>query len=310
VDSIDNDDLDLSPLRVLQIDWHFYPITTELELDERIHHAELVVSNKVRLDRESLKKASSLQLLCVAATGTNNVDLEAAQDLDIAVANVSGYATSSVIQHVYALITALSTHLLDFQTLVAAGRWQQSKHFCVLDYPINELAGKTLGIVGYGELGAAVGRVAEAFDMRVLLSQRPGGRVKPGRIPLHDLLPQLDVLSLHCPLTANTRNLIGTRELEMMKSSALLINTARAGIVDETALATALKAGMIGGAGIDVLSTEPPERGNPLLEPGIPNLIVTPHIAWASRESRQRLIDEVAHNIEAFMHGHARNRVV
>ncbi len=310
VDSIDNKDLDLTPLRILPFDWHFYPITTALDLNARIKHAEFAISNKVRLARENLRRASDLRLLCVAATGTNNVDLEAALDLGIAVANVSGYATASVVQHVYALILALNTHLLDFQARIAAGRWQQSKHFCLLDFPIKELAGKTLGIVGYGELGKAVAQVAETFGMRVLVSQRPGGCTKPGRIPLHDMLPQLHVLSLHCPLTPHTRNLIGYRELELMKSSALLINTARGGIVDETALAMALKEGMIGGAGIDVLSKEPPERGNPLLDPGIPNLIVTPHIAWASRESRQRLIDEVARNIKAFLQGQARNRVV
>ncbi len=310
VNSIDNDDLDLSPLQDLQIDWRFYPITTAWELDDRIACAELVVSNKVRIDRASLNKASALRLLCVAATGTNNVDLDAARERGIAVTNVSGYATPAVVQHVYALILALSTRLIEFRRLVVAGRWQHSKHFCLLDYPIRELAGKTLGIVGYGELGSAVGRVAEAFGMQVLVSQRPGGETKPGRLPLRDLLPQVDVLSLHCPLTPNTHKLIGSREFTMMKSSALLINTARGGIVDEAALVTALKEGRIAGAGIDVLSAEPPEMGNPLLEPGIPHLIVTPHIAWASRESRQRLLDELACNIEAFLHGRARNRVV
>ena len=309
VNSIDNDDLDLSPLQDLQVDWRFYPITTAWELDDRIACAELVVSNKVRIDRASLNKASALRLLCVAATGTNNVDLDAARERGIAVTNVSGYATPAVVQHVYALILALSTRLIEFRRLVVAGRWQQSKHFCLLDYPIQELAGKTLGIVGYGELGSAVGRVAEAFGMQVLVSQRPGGETRSGRLPLRDLLPQVDVLSLHCPLTPNTHKLIGSREFTLMKSSALLINTARGGIVDEAALVTALKEGRIAGAGIDVLSAEPPEMGNPLLEPGIPNLIVTPHIAWASRESRQRLLDERAGNIEAFTHGRARNRV-
>jgi glycerate dehydrogenase len=270
----------------------------------------VVVTNKVVLDRDHLRSTPSLKLVCVAATGTNNVDLEAARELGIAVANVSAYATPAVVQHVFALMLAHATRLAEYRKAVRDGAWARSDQFCLLDYPIRELASLTLGIVGYGELGRGVAKVAEAFGMRVLVAQRPGGPAEAGRLPLADLLPRVDVLSLHCPLTETTRNLIGGAELALMRRDALLINTARGGIVDEWALADALRRGVIGGAAVDVLTVEPPRDGNPLLDPALPNLIVTPHTAWASRESRQRLIDEVAANIHAFAGGTARNRVV
>jgi glycerate dehydrogenase len=309
-DSVDREDLDQGPLKALGLDWRFYRQTTETELPERIHDAQLVLVNKIVLDSGCLEEAGALRLVCVAATGTNNVDLEAARRLGIAVTNARGYATPSVVQHVFALILALSVRLPQYQDLVVAGRWQGSSQFCLLDHPIRELAGRTLGVVGYGELGRAVAHIARAFGMEVLVSQKAGGPMRAGRVALHELLPRVDVLSLHCPLTETTRGLIGERELERMRPDALLINTARGGIVDEQALARALAAGRIGGAGVDVLATEPPVHGNPLLAPGIPNLIVIPHIAWASRESRQRLIGELAANIAAFLQGRARNRVV
>ena len=196
------------------------------------------------------------------------------------------------------------TQLSAYRQAVRAGRWQRSSQFCLLDFPIRELAGKTLGIIGYGELGQGVARVAEAFGMQVLIAQRPGA-VEPeeGRVPLPMLLPQVDVLSLHCPLTPETRGLIGAWELALMRRDAILINTARGGLVDETLLAAALRQGALGGAGVDVLSLEPPVDGNPLLAPDIPNLIVTPHSAWGSRESRQRLLMQLAENIQAYLEG-------
>jgi glycerate dehydrogenase len=238
------------------------------------------------------------------------VDLDAAARRGIAVCNIRRYATPSVVQHVFALLLSLTRHLSDYQRAVQSGAWQRSGQFCLLDYPIRELGGLTLGIVGYGELGQAVAATAEqAFGMRVLIAQRPGGSAEPGRLPLQQLLPQVDVLSLHCPLTPETRGLIGAEELALMKPDALLINTARGGIVDEVALATALLAGRLGGAGIDVLASEPPGSDSPLLQQPIPNLIVTPHIAWASRQSRQRLLDQLAQNIAAFMAGRPQNLV-
>lgn len=308
--TIDLGDLDTGALQRLPFDWSFHPQTSPEQILERIRGARVVVSNKVALDRTLLDQAPGLELICIAATGTNNVDLQAARERGITVTNVTGYATPAVVQHVFSLILALTTRLIEYQTDVTAGAWQSSDRFCLLDHPIRELAGKRLGIVGYGELGRGVARVAAAFGMEVLLAQRPGGPPQQGRLALNTLLQQVDVLSLHCPLTDATRGLIGPQELDRMRPDALLIDTARGGIVDEAALAAALRAGRLGGAGIDVLAQEPPVDGSPLLEPGIPNLIVTPHVAWASREARQRLLDGVAANIEAWLAGETRNPVV
>ncbi len=307
--TIDQGDLDLSSLNRVCGHWECHAYTEPPETLERLRHAQIAVTNKVALDRQTLAAATQLRLVCIAATGTNNVDLEAARTLGIAVANVVRYATPAVVQHVFALILALTTRLPEYQRAVSSGAWQRHDRFCLMDDPIRELAGRTLGIVGFGELGQAVARVAEVFGLQVLIAQRPGGPPREGRLPLEALLPQIDVLTLHCPLTDATRGLIGARELDLMRRDALLINTARGGIVDEQALAEALRRGTLGGAGVDVLSTEPPRGGNPLLAPDIPNLIVTPHIAWASREARQRVVDEVAANIEAFLAGKDRNRV-
>jgi glycerate dehydrogenase len=308
--TIDRGDLDLSGLEgsCEQLEQHAQ--TRPDRVTKRLADAVVAVTNKVVLDRERLAAAPALRLVCIAATGTNNVDLEAARERGIVVCNVTGYATPSLVQHVFALILAHATRLLDYHQAVRDGAWARSDQFCLLDFPIAELAGCTLGIVGYGELGRAVGRMAEAFGMRVLVAQRPGGAPEPGRIPLDELLAQVDVLTLHTPLAANTRNLIGAAELARMRPDALLVNTARGGIVDEAALAHALRRGIISGAAVDVLTVEPPRAGNLLLAPDVPNLIVTPHVAWASRAARQRLIDEVAENIRAFAQGRARNRVV
>ncbi len=309
-DSVDRGDLDLSVLRRALPVWRMYDTADADPVSERMEGVSVVVSNKVVLDETVLAGAPGLKLVCVAATGTNNVDLEAAARLGIRVCNVRAYATPAVVQHVFALILALTTRLLDYRVAVLEGRWQRSPFFCLLDFPIRELAGRKLGIVGYGELGHGVARVAEAFGMDVLIAQRPGDRDgRPGRMPLRELLSEVDVLTLHCPLTPETKGLIGADELRLMRSDAVLINTARGGIVDEAALAAALREGRLGGAGADVLMHEPPTKSSPLLDPGVPNLIVTPHVAWASRESRQRLLDEVARNIEAFLAGEPRNIV-
>ncbi len=308
-DTVDSDDLDFRGLESVLPEWRWHSITRPDEVIPRIAEAGIVVSNKVRLDEAALSAAHNLRLVCIAATGTNNIDLDAARRLNIPVSNVRAYGTPAVVQHVFALMLALSTRLFDYYQAVREGRWQRSPHFCLLDYPIREVAGRTLGIVGYGELGQAVARAAEAFGMKVLVAQRPGGPAAPGRLPLHELLPLVDVLSLHCPLTPETCGLIGAREFALMKPDALLINTARGGIVDEAALADVLRKGRLGGAGVDVLSVEPPRDDNPLLAPDIPNLIVTPHTAWASREARQRVVDQVAENIRAFLSGTPRNLV-
>ncbi len=307
--TVSSDDIDLSSLKQAVPDWTYRATTKPEETAKSIEAAEIVVSNKVILDKVIMQSCSNLKLICIAATGTNNVDLDAAKELGIRVTNVAGYSTPSVVQQVFAMILNLTTRLAEHTQAINEGRWQQSDQFCLLDFPFRELSGKRLGIVGYGGLGRAVAQVAEAFGMEVMLSNRPGSKPTPGRVPLHELLQQVDILSLHCPLTEQTRDLIGEEEFELMKPDALLINCARGGVVNEPALALALTTGQIGGAGVDVLTREPPTEGNPLLEPGIPNLIVTPHIAWASKESRQRLVNEVALNINAYYAGDERNIV-
>jgi len=310
VASVDTGDLDLEGLRQSLDEWAFHPETAAEQVGERIAGHAVVVTNKTMLDRETIAGADALKLICVAATGTNNVDLEAAHARGVVVCNVVRYSTPSVVQHVFALTLALYTRLFEYDRWVREANWQRSSLFCSLDFSVRELAGKTLGVVGYGELGQGVARIAQAFGMQVLIAERPGAAtVRPGRLALADLLPQVDVLTLHCPLTDETRGLIGAAELAAMKPDAIVINTARGGIVDESALADALCRGALGGAGMDVLSVEPPRDGNPLLDPDIPNLIVTPHTAWASRESRQRLVQELAENIRAYRAGSPRNVV-
>ncbi|MCP8686917.1 2-hydroxyacid dehydrogenase [Marinobacterium sedimentorum] len=299
------EDIDLAALAGEFKCFETHMATGPLEVAARIRDAEVVLVNKVRLDAAALQQAPRLKLICVVATGTNNVDLEAAQRLGIQVSNCRAYGNDSVIQHVFALLLALSTRLLDYHQAVQGGRWQQAGQFCFLDFPIAELAGKTLGIVGYGNLGQGVGRIAEAFGMKVMVAQRPGGPAEAGRTPLDQLLPQVDVLTLHCPLTEHTRNLLDAAAFKRMKNSALLINVARGGIVDERALADALRSGALAGAATDVLSVEPPRDGNPLLSGDIPNLIVTPHSAWGSTEARQRIIAQTLDTIQAFGRGEA-----
>lgn len=309
-DTVSHDDVSADPLRIPGIDLVVHGMTPASAVAERCRDAGIVILNKVNLDAALLESAADLRLVCLAATGTNNVDIEAARRLGVGVCNIEAYCTASVVQHVFAVILALTHHLHAYQVLLQQGAWRSSPQFCLLDFPIRELAGKTLGIVGLGELGSAVARVAEAFGMRVRVARRPGAETgDPDRIPLHRLLAEADVISLHCPLTAATRGMIGAAELERMKPDALLINTARGALVDSAALADALKTGRIGGAGIDVLPEEPPVSGDPLLDPAIPNLIVTPHIAWAAREARQRAVDEIAANIRSFLDGGRRGRV-
>lgn len=307
--SIHPDDLDVSELNASAEDWRYIANTKPADVLSTIGNADVVVVNKVQLDRQVISSAKKLKLICAAATGVNNIDLLAARDHGVTVCNVRRYATPAVVQHVFALILSLTTRLSQYRADVENKNWSRSEFFCLLDYPIRELQGLTLGIVGYGELGQAVANVAEAFGMRVLLAKSGRDDDRAGRIDLHDLLPQLDVLSLHCPLTDDTLNLIGEKELALMKPDALLINTARGGLVDEKALLKALKESRLAGAGLDVLVQEPPPEDYFLLQQKLPNLIITPHTAWASRQARQRLVDEIAENINAFGRGRARNIV-
>lgn len=295
------DDVDLSPIEAVTGSLTRYDRTEAGQVVERIRGFDTVLVNKVPLGSAEFAACPELKTVAVVATGVNNIDLKAARERGIRVLNVTRYGRSTVAQHTMALILALATRLLDYDRDVRSGRWARSDMFCLMDHPIMELEGRTLGIIGFGDLGQGVAERARAFGMKILLGARPGQA--PGevdgypRLPLDELLPQVDVLSLHCLLTEETRNLIGARELAMMKREALLINTSRGGLVDEQALADALRAGTIAGAGFDVLSEEPPRHGNPLLAGDIPNLIITPHCAWASREARQRIVDITARNL-------------
>jgi glycerate dehydrogenase len=313
--TVSRGDIDLDTLEATGIDLELHGVTTAAELPARLAAAEILVTNKIRVGAAELAAAPQLKLICLSATGVNNVDLEAARARGIGVCNITAYCTVSVVQHVYAMILALTHHLSGYQRLLQKGAWKTSPQFCLLDYPIRELAGRRLGIVGYGELGRGVASIAPAFGLEVLVSERPDGTrasapAAEARVPFERVLEHADIISLHCPLTDATRGLIDARALGRMKRDALLINTARGALVDSAALAAALRDGGIGGAGIDVLPQEPPVDGDPLLDPSIPNLIVTPHVAWAARESRQRAIDEIAANIRSFMEGGRRGRVI
>ena len=308
-DTVSNGDLDVSSLTAA-VDDLVLCESDDAKTAERIRDAEIVLLNGLELSRESLRGAPRLKLVALAATGTDNVDLAAARELGIAVCNVRGYCTSSVVQHVWGLILSLTQHVADYARLATDGSWSKHEPLIEMRHPIRELDGRVFGVVGWGELGRGAARIAEAFGMRVVIANRRGESAMPDRVELERLLAISDIVSLHCPLNDSTRGLIGARELALMKPDALLINTARGALVDGHALSIALRAGRLGGAGIDVLPQEPPPDDDPLLEPDIPNLILTPHVAWAAREARQRCLDEMAANITDFAGGGHRSRVV
>jgi glycerate dehydrogenase len=308
-DTVSNGDLDVSALSAAVDDLALCK-SDDAKTAERIRDVEIVLLNRVELSRQLLRSAPKLKLVAVAGTGTNNIDVVAARELGVGVCNVRGYCTSSVVQHVWGLILSLTQHVSDYARLAGNGSWSQNDVLTGLSHPIRELDGRIFGVVGWGELGRGAARVAEAFGMRVLIANRRGESPRPDRAQLEQLLAMSDIVSLHCPLSDSTRGLIGARELALMKTDALLINTARGALVDGRALAAALRAGRLGGAGIDVLPQEPPRDDDPLLDPDIPNLLLTPHVAWAAREARQRCLDEMAANIRDFASGGRRSRVV
>jgi glycerate dehydrogenase len=308
-DTVSAGDLDDSALRSVADDLTLYE-ADESQTAHRIRGADVVALNGARLSRESMSGAPTLKLVALAATGTDNVDLSAARERGIAVCNVRAYCTASVVQQVWGLILSLTQHVDDHSRFVRSGSWMRDDLREVLQFPIRELHGRVFGVIGWGDLGRGAARVAAAFGMRVVVANRAGKPADEDRMELTQLLATADILSLHCPLNDSTRGLIGARELALMKPDALLINTARGGLIDGHALGIALKAGRLGGAGIDVLPEEPPQPGEPLLDPAIPNLLLTPHIAWAAREARQRCIDELAANIQDFRGGGRRGRVV
>lgn len=297
------EDLDLAPIdaELDQLDVHM--ATAPEQVMERISGYDIVITNKVKISAQALNASAELKLICIVATGTNNVDLDAATANGIRVCNCVAYGVDSVVQHVMTMILALHTNILQYDKAVKAGEWGKARQFCMLSFPIRELAGRTLGIVGYGNLGSSVAKMAESFGMSVLVAQRPGGESQEGRVPMGELLAAVDVLSLHCPLSPATENLINADAINQMKPGSMIINAARGGIVNEQALADALRSGHLAGAATDVLTQEPPVDGNLLLADDIPNLIITPHSAWGSREARQRIIDQTVENIQAFKGG-------
>lgn len=302
-ESLDQHDLDLSALEASFDALSLYPSTSQAQLLERVQHADVIMSNKVIVDAATIQQCPNLKLILISATGTNNIDLVQARAQGIVVCNCQGYGTSAVAQHTLTLMLALATSLLKYDRAVQQGQWNKSPIFCLLDFPIVELEGKTLGVLGYGELGQAVAKLAEAFGMKVLVGSLPNRPSDSGRIPFTALLPQVDFLSLHCPLTEDTRDLIDAKAFDAMKPSAFLINCARGGIVNEADLADALVQGKIAGAATDVLTVEPPKEGNVLLDSHLPNLIVTPHSAWGSVDARQRIVQQMVDNVAAFKAG-------
>lgn len=302
-------DIDFSSLHDSLDRWQLYPATAPAEVAIRLAGRQVAVTNKVVLDADILAQATDLKLICLTATGTNNVDLDAARRAGIAVCNVRDYAGNSVAQHVLALLLGLATQWHRYDQDVRDGHWSSAEMFCLMQRPVVELAGKTFGIIGYGALGKDVAQMVSALKMKVLIAQSVTGNDKQNRVPLAELLAQSDVVSLHCPLTADNTKMVDAGFLQAMKPGAFLINTARGGLIDEAALRDALLNNVIGGAALDVLSNEPPQLDHPLLAQPIENLIVTPHNAWISLESRQRLLDQVADNIGVWRHGGLKNCV-
>jgi glycerate dehydrogenase len=292
-------DIDLAPIRerVDDLDVHAHSSTAEAR--ERLAGARVAIVNKVVLDASTLEALPELRLICVLATGTNNIDMAAAERLGIAVKNVTAYGTASVAQHTLMLLLALANRLPLYQREVAEGRWGQSPFFCLMDHGTLQLEGKRLVIVGQGVLGSRVAQLAEAFGMRVTFASRPCNEAGDGRPALADLAPEADAISLHCPLSEATRHLVNADLLATLKPGALLINCARGGIIDEAAALAALREGRLGGLGVDVLPVEPPRDGHPLIDALVEplNLIVTPHNAWITPEARQTVVALTADNL-------------
>ncbi len=292
----------LMPMRV-------YDRTAEADILERAKDAQYLLTNKTPLTAETLKQLPNLKYVGVLATGYNVVDVECARELGITVTNIPSYSTMSVAQNVFAMLLALTNRAEHYATEFEAGVWSRSVDFCYANTPLYELAGKSFGIVGYGNIGKSVARIAEAFGMKVCVSSSKPAAELPGvvKMDIDTLFRECDVVSLHCPHTTETCGMVNAERLRSMKHTAILINTGRGPLVDEQALASALRNGEIAGACLDVLCQEPPAVDNPLI--GAPNLIVTPHISWSTREARTRLMRIAADNLSAYLNGTPTNTV-
>ncbi|MCT6698487.1 D-2-hydroxyacid dehydrogenase [Rheinheimera sp. 4Y26] len=296
--------VDLTPLQQPGFELQSYPHSNSSELAGRLAGATVAIVNKVVLDAPMLAALPDLKLICVTATGINNIDLAAACRAGISVCNARDYALDAVPQHCMALLLALTNQLLPYHQAIERGDWSKSPQFCLLDYPIRQLRGLNFAVIGYGGLGQATAELARAFGMQVLIAERPdASNIRPGRVSFRQALEQADVLSLHCPATADNHHLLNTTTLGWLKPKALLLNTARGSLIDSAALAKALKNQQLGGAALDVLEQEPPPADHPLLDPTVPNLLLSPHVAWASGQAMQALINQTAENIRAWQQG-------
>lgn len=303
-------DVDLSGLSAACQSLRCLAHTAADDVVAQLADANVAICNKTPIDADVLKALPSLALVLVTATGVNNIDLEAAAAHGVEVRNCRAYGTPAVAQHTMMLILTLATRFLDYQRDMAEGRWQRADTFCLMDRPIIEVSGLTLGIFGRGSIGSAVAELGRAFGMTVQFAQLPGRPQRADRVPWMQLLREADVVSLNCPLNPTTRHLIDAQALAVMKRDALLVNTARADLVDAQALVFALRNGRLGGAAFDGLDVEPPRDGHVLLDTGVPNLVVTPHNAWASRQARQRLVNQTVENLQAWQRADVLRRVV
>ena len=290
--------------------WTDYPTTEPSEVVRRLADADIAICNKVSITTHILEQLPRLKLIAIAATGTNNVDLESCKRKNISVCNIRDYAQFAVSEHCFALALSLRRNLVAYRQDILDAKWQSAAGFCLFAHPVRDLRGSVLGIIGHGAIGRQTALLGKAFGMEILLAERKSASACRGeRTEFDQLISKSDIISIHCPLNEETKGLIGHREFKMMKSEAILLNTARGGIVDEDALLHALNTQEIGGAGFDVLSKEPPTDGHPLLDVDLPNFVITPHVGWASAQAMQALADQLIDNIEGFVSGQAQNLV-
>ena len=292
-------------------EWEEFARTSTEQAASRLKGAQIAIINKVKLPAETLSQLPDLKLIALAATGTDNVDLEYCRNNGICVSNIRGYAVNTVPEHAFALILALRRSIIGYRQDVKQGEWQKADQFCFFNHPIEDLSGSRIGIFGEGALGQGVATIARGFGMEPVFAAHKGvDGLGPLYTPFDEVIETADVLTMHCPLLPSTRNMIGFAEFKRMKNNAIIVNTARGGLIEDEALATAIREGMIGGAGIDVLAVEPPAADHPfnaLLD--MPNFILTPHVAWASRQAMQTLSDQMIDNVENFVAGSPSNVV-